>query len=116
MTMFKSLGVHFVFDTTFSRDLALIERLGGPTQCTCDYFSTFCHAIVFPPFLCCSASGKEFVHRFRSRDSPGNVPMLASACPGKKYHSILSPSYVACTHSVCLSLHGIILEKGNIPP
>lgn len=49
----KALGVHRVYDTTFSRDFSLLE------------------------------SGREFVERFRRRDGdPAALPMLASACPG----------------------------------
>ncbi|XP_045396990.1 cytosolic iron-sulfur assembly component 3 isoform X4 [Lemur catta] len=50
---FKTLGVHFVFDTAFSRNFSLLE------------------------------SQREFVRRFRGQaDSTQALPMLASACPG----------------------------------
>ena len=99
VTMFKSLGVHFVFDTTFSRDLALIERQGGPKTCTRVVHLNCCcplRLVSLFLFLDSSGSGREFVRRFRSCDSPGNIPMLASACPGQKYYA-LSPSYTPCT-------------------
>jgi len=47
------LGVHYVFDTTFSRNFSLLE------------------------------SQKEFVKRFRKQSEDKKaLPMLASACPG----------------------------------
>ncbi|XP_061455106.1 cytosolic iron-sulfur assembly component 3 [Rhineura floridana] len=50
---FKSLGVHFVFDTTFSRNFSLLE------------------------------SQREFVQRFRRQKGDKKAfPMLAAACPG----------------------------------
>uniref|UniRef100_A0A8C9ANF8 Cytosolic iron-sulfur assembly component 3 n=1 Tax=Prolemur simus TaxID=1328070 RepID=A0A8C9ANF8_PROSS len=50
---FKTLGVHFVFDTAFSRNFSLLE------------------------------SQREFVRRFRGQaDSTQALPVLASACPG----------------------------------
>ncbi|XP_022251204.1 cytosolic Fe-S cluster assembly factor narfl-like isoform X2 [Limulus polyphemus] len=50
---FKSIGVHYVFDTTFSRNFSLIE------------------------------SQREFVRRYRAKDiQPGSIPLLTSACPG----------------------------------
>ncbi|XP_062999172.1 cytosolic iron-sulfur assembly component 3 [Elgaria multicarinata webbii] len=50
---FKRLGVHFVFDTTFSRNFSLLE------------------------------SQREFVQRFRRQaEDKKALPMLAAACPG----------------------------------
>ncbi|XP_053133082.1 cytosolic iron-sulfur assembly component 3 [Hemicordylus capensis] len=50
---FKRLGVHFVFDTTFSRNFSLLE------------------------------SQREFVRRFQRRaEDQRALPMLAAACPG----------------------------------
>ncbi|XP_064414796.1 cytosolic Fe-S cluster assembly factor narfl [Latimeria chalumnae] len=50
---FKNLGVHYVFDTTFSRNFSLLE------------------------------SQREFVQRFqRQTEDKQALPMLASACPG----------------------------------
>lgn len=47
------LGVHYVFDTTFSRNFSLLE------------------------------SQREFVKRFRKQaEDKKALPMLASACPG----------------------------------
>ncbi|KAL2766652.1 cytosolic iron-sulfur assembly component 3 isoform 2, partial [Daubentonia madagascariensis] len=52
-SFFKKIGVHFVFDTTFSRNFSLLE------------------------------SQQEFVQRFRGQaNSKQALPMLASACPG----------------------------------
>ncbi|KAL5018362.1 hypothetical protein ScPMuIL_004084 [Solemya velum] len=52
-TFFKTLGVDYVFDTTFSRNFSLIE------------------------------SGNEFVRRYREAETDKKaLPMLASACPG----------------------------------
>ena len=48
-----TLGAHYVFDTTLSRELSLIE------------------------------SCNEFVRRYNRKDvEKGALPMLASACPG----------------------------------
>ncbi|XP_045317494.1 cytosolic iron-sulfur assembly component 3 [Leopardus geoffroyi] len=50
---FKKIGVHYVFDTSFSRNFSLLE------------------------------SQREFVQRFRGQaDSRQALPVLASACPG----------------------------------
>ncbi|KAM4820060.1 cytosolic iron-sulfur assembly component 3 [Thomomys bottae] len=50
---FKKIGVHYVFDTAFSRNFSLLE------------------------------SQREFVRRFRGQaDSKDALPVLASACPG----------------------------------
>ncbi|XP_046953884.1 cytosolic iron-sulfur assembly component 3 isoform X1 [Lynx rufus] len=50
---FKKIGVHYVFDTSFSRNFSLLE------------------------------SQREFVQRFRGQaDSQQALPVLASACPG----------------------------------
>nr|CAB3231020.1 cytosolic Fe-S cluster assembly factor narfl [Phallusia mammillata] len=49
---FKSLGVSYVLDTTYARELALI-------QCA-----------------------EEFIERFRSETENKNLPLLTSACPG----------------------------------
>ncbi len=50
------LGVDHVFDTGFARDFSLLENC------------------------------KEFVSRYQRKDADkGALPMLASACPGKKY-------------------------------
>ncbi|XP_048350432.1 cytosolic iron-sulfur assembly component 3 isoform X1 [Sphaerodactylus townsendi] len=66
---FKRLGVHFVFDTTFSRNFSLLE------------------------------SQREFVRRFRRRaEDDRALPMLAAACPGwicyaeKTHGSFIIPS------------------------
>lgn len=51
--MLYCLGVHYVFDTTFSRNFSLLE------------------------------SQQEFVKRFRKQSEDKKaLPMLASACPG----------------------------------
>ncbi|XP_048188420.1 cytosolic iron-sulfur assembly component 3 isoform X2 [Perognathus longimembris pacificus] len=52
-SFFKKIGVHYVFDTAFSRNFSLLE------------------------------SQREFVRRFRGQaDSKEALPVLASACPG----------------------------------
>lgn len=72
----KSLGVHHVFDTAFSRDISLLE------------------------------SQREFVERFRASSAPGagQLPMLASACPGwicyaEKTHGSYILPYISTTKS-----------------
>ncbi|NXD82253.1 NARFL factor, partial [Halcyon senegalensis] len=76
LTMFlKSLGVHYVFDTTFSRNFSLLE------------------------------SQQEFLKRFRKRSEDKKaLPMLASACPGwicyaEKTHGSFIIPYISTTKS-----------------
>ena len=72
---FKSLGVHYVFDTTFARDFSLLE------------------------------SQREFVRRFRENEvRKGCFPMFASACPGwicyaEKTHGKYILPYISTTKS-----------------
>ncbi|XP_072457350.1 cytosolic iron-sulfur assembly component 3 isoform X1 [Notamacropus eugenii] len=72
---FKNRGVHFVFDTTFSRNFSLLE------------------------------SQREFVQRFRRRtESKQALPMLASACPGwicyaEKTHGSFIIPYISTAKS-----------------
>ncbi|XP_020606297.1 probable cytosolic Fe-S cluster assembly factor v1g210509 [Orbicella faveolata] len=75
-TFFKDLGVHHVFDTTFSRDFSLVE------------------------------SQREFVRRLKSQQSGEKevIPMLASACPGwvcyaEKTHGSYILPYISTTKS-----------------
>ena len=68
----KAIGVHYVMDTSFSRDLSLLE------------------------------SQYEFVARFREKK--GEIPMLASACPGwicyaEKTHGSYILPYISSTKS-----------------
>ncbi|OXB81894.1 UNVERIFIED_CONTAM: hypothetical protein H355_015091 [Colinus virginianus] len=71
----KSQGVHYVFDTTFSRNFSLLE------------------------------SQKEFVKRFRKQSEDKKaLPMLASACPGwicyaEKTHGSFIIPYISTTKS-----------------
>ncbi|NXH09582.1 NARFL factor, partial [Bucco capensis] len=71
----KSLGVHYVLDTTFSRSFSLLE------------------------------SQREFVQRFRRRAEDNKaLPMLASACPGwicyaEKTHGSFIIPYISTTKS-----------------
>ncbi|XP_032856251.2 cytosolic iron-sulfur assembly component 3 [Tyto alba] len=71
----KSLGVHYVFDTTFSRNFSLLE------------------------------SQQEFVKRFRKQSEDKRaLPMLASACPGwicyaEKTHGSFIIPYISTTKS-----------------
>ncbi|XP_006873908.1 PREDICTED: cytosolic Fe-S cluster assembly factor NARFL [Chrysochloris asiatica] len=67
-SFFKQIGVHYVFDTAFSRNFSLLE------------------------------SQREFVQRFRKQANSGQaLPVLASACPGwvcyaeKTHGSVLLP-------------------------
>ncbi|XP_010001848.1 PREDICTED: cytosolic Fe-S cluster assembly factor NARFL [Chaetura pelagica] len=76
LTMFfKSLGVHYVLDTTFSRNFSLLE------------------------------SQREFVKRFRMQaEDKKALPMLASACPGwicyaEKTHGSFIIPYISTTKS-----------------
>ena len=74
VTFLKSLGVHYVFDTTFSREFSLVE------------------------------SAREFVRRYRDPSTPGALPMLASACPGwvcyaEKTHGSFILPYISTTKS-----------------
>ncbi|XP_060696341.1 cytosolic Fe-S cluster assembly factor narfl isoform X1 [Hemiscyllium ocellatum] len=72
---FKNLGVHYVFDTTFSRNFSLLE------------------------------SQREFVQRFqRQKEDSKALPMLASACPGwicyaEKTHGSYIIPYISTTKS-----------------
>ena len=73
---FKMLGVHYVFDTTFSRVFSLME------------------------------SQREFLRRFKDGQSnvKGVLPMLASACPGwvcyaEKTHGNFILPYISTTKS-----------------
>uniref|UniRef100_A0A8C3I914 Nuclear prelamin A recognition factor-like protein n=1 Tax=Chrysemys picta bellii TaxID=8478 RepID=A0A8C3I914_CHRPI len=71
----KNLGVHYVFDTTFSRNFSLLE------------------------------SQREFVRRFqRQTEDKKALPMLASACPGwicyaEKTHGSFVIPYISTTKS-----------------
>uniref|UniRef100_A0A8C6Y6U4 Cytosolic iron-sulfur assembly component 3 n=1 Tax=Naja naja TaxID=35670 RepID=A0A8C6Y6U4_NAJNA len=72
---FKNLGVHFVFDTTFTRNFSLLE------------------------------SQQEFVQRFqRQVEDKKALPMLAAACPGwicyaEKTHGSFIIPYISTTRS-----------------
>lgn len=72
---FKKLGVHYVFDTTFSRNFSLLE------------------------------SCREFVQRYKdSETNKSALPMLASACPGwicyaEKTHGTYILPYISTAKS-----------------
>ncbi|KAF3700223.1 Cytosolic Fe-S cluster assembly factor NARFL Iron-only hydrogenase-like protein 1 [Channa argus] len=74
-SFFKGLGVHHVFDTSFSRTFSLLE------------------------------SQREFVKRFQRKDQDNKaLPMLTSACPGwicyaEKTHGELILPYISTTRS-----------------
>ena len=74
-SFFKKIGVHYVYDTTFSRNFSLIE------------------------------SQYEFVRRFKeSQNVNSSLPMLASACPGwvcyaEKTHGSFILPYISTTKS-----------------
>ncbi|XP_060080751.1 cytosolic Fe-S cluster assembly factor narfl-like [Ylistrum balloti] len=71
----KKLGVHYVFDTTFSRNFSLLE------------------------------SCREFVQRYKDSETDKSaLPMLASACPGwicyaEKTHGTYILPYISTTKS-----------------
>ncbi|XP_063270651.1 cytosolic iron-sulfur assembly component 3 isoform X2 [Prinia subflava] len=95
-TFLRSLGVHHVFDTTFSRNFSLLE------------------------------SQREFVSRFqRQAEDKKALPMLASACPGwicyaEKTHGSFIIPHISTTKSpqqVMGSLvKGYFAEQKNLPP
>ncbi|TSO37037.1 Cytosolic Fe-S cluster assembly factor NARFL [Bagarius yarrelli] len=74
-TFFKNLGVHYVFDTGFSRTFSLLE------------------------------SQREFLERFaRKEEDKKALPMLSSACPGwicyaEKTHGDFILPYISTTRS-----------------
>ncbi|XP_065060871.1 cytosolic iron-sulfur assembly component 3-like [Rhopilema esculentum] len=74
-SFFKAIGVHYVYDTTFSRNFSLIE------------------------------SQHEFVRRLKeSQNANSSLPMLASACPGwvcyaEKTHGSFILPYISTTKS-----------------
>ncbi|KAG5279931.1 hypothetical protein AALO_G00083120 [Alosa alosa] len=74
-SFFKSHGVHYVFDTSFSRNFSLLE------------------------------SQREFLQRFRRKEEDKKaLPMLASACPGwicyaEKTHGEFILPYISTTRS-----------------
>nr|XP_044986243.1 cytosolic iron-sulfur assembly component 3 isoform X4 [Jaculus jaculus] len=76
-SFFKKIGVHFVFDITFSRNFSLLENQ------------------------------QEFVRRFRSQEEANSretLPMLTSACPGwicyaEKTHGSFILPYVSTARS-----------------
>ncbi|KAM7038854.1 cytosolic iron-sulfur assembly component 3 [Acridotheres tristis] len=92
----RNLGVHYVFDTTFSRNFSLLE------------------------------SQQEFVRRFhRQADDKKALPMLASACPGwicyaEKTHGSFIIPHISTTKSpqqVMGSLvKGYFAEQKHLPP
>ncbi|XP_062359241.1 cytosolic iron-sulfur assembly component 3 isoform X3 [Cinclus cinclus] len=92
----KSLGVHYVFDTTFSRNFSLLE------------------------------SQQEFVRRFHKQaEDKKALPMLASACPGwicyaEKTHGSFIIPHISTTKSpqqVMGSLvKGYFAEQKHLPP
>ncbi|XP_006897523.1 PREDICTED: cytosolic Fe-S cluster assembly factor NARFL [Elephantulus edwardii] len=68
-SFFKKLGVHYVFDTAFSRNFSLIE-----SQC-------------------------EFLQRFRSQKDGGqSLPLLTSACPGWICYAEKTHGHVVLPH------------------
>ncbi|XP_071300976.1 cytosolic iron-sulfur assembly component 3 isoform X3 [Agelaius tricolor] len=95
-TFLKGLGVHHVFDTTFSRNFSLLE------------------------------SQQEFVRRFqRQAEDKKALPMLASACPGwicyaEKTHGSFIIPHISTTKSpqqVMGSLvKGYFAEQQHLPP
>ncbi|XP_075686699.1 cytosolic iron-sulfur assembly component 3 [Rhinoderma darwinii] len=74
-SFFKQLGVHYVFDTSFSRNFSLLE------------------------------SQREFIQRYkRQQEDKKSLPMMASACPGwicyaEKTHGSLIIPYISVIKS-----------------
>uniref|UniRef100_A0A667ZAY8 Nuclear prelamin A recognition factor-like protein n=1 Tax=Myripristis murdjan TaxID=586833 RepID=A0A667ZAY8_9TELE len=74
-SFFKGLGVHYVFDTSFSRTFSLLE------------------------------SQREFIERFQNKEQDSKaLPMLTSACPGwicyaEKTHGEFILPYISTTRS-----------------
>ena len=93
---FKRLGVHSVFDTTFSRNFSLLE------------------------------SCREFVQRYKeSETNKTALPMLASACPGwicyaEKTHGSYILPYISTTKSPQQVIGSLVKDymasKQGIPP
>lgn len=79
MKFLKQLGANYVFDTTFARDFALTERYFT----ACAMCLLYAH-ILFIVLCVMNAfrSAREFLRRYKKTKDSGNVPMLASACPG----------------------------------
>ena len=85
---FKSLGVSAVYDTSFSRDLSLLE------------------------------SCQEFVARCRATPTPGPLPMLASACPGwvcyaEKTHGAYILPHISSTKSPQQVMGALVKRRGK---
>ncbi|GCB65986.1 hypothetical protein scyTo_0010034 [Scyliorhinus torazame] len=93
---FKNLGVHYVFDTTFSRNFSLLE------------------------------SQHEFVQRFQKHKKDNKaLPMLASACPGwicyaEKTHGSYIIPYISTTKSPQQVMGSLVkdyfAQRQNITP
>ncbi|XP_012673808.1 cytosolic Fe-S cluster assembly factor narfl isoform X1 [Clupea harengus] len=95
-SFFKSLGVHYVFDTSFSRNFSLLE------------------------------SQREFIQRFqRKEEDKKALPMLASACPGwicyaEKTHGEFILPYISTTRSPQQMMGSLVknyfAEQQGLPP
>lgn len=117
---FKNLGVHSVFDTSFSRDLALLET---GREFVDRYKKAIAKGVIKPPNMNADASAtgegsgdmdidstakaprKRIIRRGAANDEPAvavetesAMPMLASACPGKLF--ILSLVYFILDHAI----------------
>lgn len=88
-TLFHDLGVKYVFDTTYSRDISLLE------------------------------SCEEFVKRYKQLQSApqekGLLPMLASACPGwvcyaEKRHSDIALPFISTARSP-MAVMGVLVKR-----
>ncbi|XP_030646701.1 cytosolic Fe-S cluster assembly factor narfl isoform X2 [Chanos chanos] len=95
-SFFKNLGVHHVFDTSFSRTFSLLE------------------------------SQREFIERFsRKEEDKKALPMLASACPGwicyaEKTHGDFILPYISTTRSpqqmMGSLVKGYFASQEGLPP
>lgn len=75
-TFFKSLGVHYVLDTVFARDLALQETAN-------EFVRRFRVSVsVSVRRVLCAAANYMFDAQSQAEGGKGELPMLASACPG----------------------------------
>ncbi|KAF9212245.1 hypothetical protein CPC16_001062 [Podila verticillata] len=122
---FKNLGVHSIFDTSFSRDLALLET---GREFVDRYKKALAKGVIKPPTMNTDASAtgegsgdmdvdstakaprKRIIRRGAANDEPAvavetesAMPMLASACPGwicyaEKTHGYMLP-YISETKS-----------------
>jgi len=102
-TLFHQLGVKFVLDTTYSRDISLLE--------SCEEFvKRYKQLQVLQAFSCL-----EFSDSQSSPSDSGVLPMLASACPGwvcyaEKRHGDIAIPYISTARSP-MAVMGILVKR-----